>query len=324
MMQPHQEQAWNCLTKDEQQSLLLTLSQGMSTWQASEILKITHYKYLELKARSERLFKLFSDYFEKHPTLIPPHSGASQSFQDYLYGSMIKRLPKEEARIYAGDSAFLLREVSNKYILKNMTRIKELAMDGSDEWQKDFYALIMEFDRWNNYRILPRILQAPTAYQRRSTKKDKIYLGYLHRIPEFKITALVDQYWSNGKPEYRYYVMFISDLWYDGYGVVPIKRSHAIVKELTNLKIYIFEDQLTAEEFGIMVKRYYEKTITPGEGLKFWKKYRELVQSSINYREINNMDFSCETLDKAYGLKRNSIRKMTELKRKREARNKRR
>lgn len=321
MMQPYQEQAWDCLTKDEQQSLLLTLSQGMSTWQASEILKITHYKYLELKARSERLFKLFSDYFEKHPSFIPPKTNLTPSFRDYLYGSMIKRLPKEEARVYAGDSAFLLRAVSNDQILKNMLRLKEAAEDG-DEWLKDLYALIMEFDRWNNYRILPRILQAPTAYQRRSTKKDKIYLRYLHRIPEFKIRALVDMYWSNGKPEYRYYVMFISELWTDGFGVVPIKRDHKIVKELTNLKIYIFEDQLTTEEFGIMVKRYYEKTITPGEGLKFWRKYRELVQSSINYREINNMDFSCEALDQAYNLKRNSIRKMTELKRKREAKSK--
>lgn len=312
MMQPHQEQAWNCLTKDEQQSLLLTLSQGMSTWQASEILKITHYKYLELKARSERLFKLFSDYFEKHPSLVRPGLYLDESFKDYLYGSMLKRLPKEEAKIYAGDSAFLLQAVNRNRIIKNMARIK----DSEDEWDRDLYGLVMEFDRWNNYRILPRVLQAPTAYQRRSTKKDKIYLRYLHKIPDFKIKALVDMYWSNGKPENRYYVMFISNLWKDGFGVVPIKREDKIVKEITSLKIYIFEHFNDAEEFGIMVKRYYEKTVTPGQGLKYWKQYRDIIQRAVNYRQINNMDFSCEALDKAYNLKKNSIHKITELKRK--------
>ena len=312
MMQPYQEQAWECLTKDEQKSLLLTLSQGMSTWQASEILKITHYKYLELKARSERLFRLFSDYFEKHSSLFRPELYLDESFKDYLYGSMIKRLPKEEAKVYAGDSAFLLQAINRSRIVKNMTWIKE----SENEWDRDLYTLIMEFDRWNNYRILPRVLQAPTAYQRRSTKKDKIYLRYLHKIPDFKIKALVDLYWSKGKPENRYYVMFLSNLWKDGFGIVPIKREDKIVKEITSLKIYIFEQFGDAEEFGIMVKRYYEKTVTPGQGLKYWRQYREIIQRAINYREINNMDFSCESLDRAYNLKKNSIRKITELKRK--------
>lgn len=38
-MEDYQEKAWECLTKEEQNSLFLTLSQGLSTWKTGEILK---------------------------------------------------------------------------------------------------------------------------------------------------------------------------------------------------------------------------------------------------------------------------------------------
>ena len=70
---------------------------GLSTWEAGEILKMSHYKYLELKARAEKFFKLFSDYFELHPSLVNPKSPIEPRFRDYIFGAMVKRLPKEEA-----------------------------------------------------------------------------------------------------------------------------------------------------------------------------------------------------------------------------------
>ena len=170
----------------------------------------------------------------------------------------------------------------------------------------------MEFDRWNNYRILPRILQAPTPFKRRSTKKDKVYLSFLNRIPDFKIRAMVDIYWRHGKPEKRYYCAFISTIFPDGYTVVPIVRKKNVVQEITDTKIYIFEDRLDAEEFGLLVSQYFLNTAGISRAMKFWKRYRELIQNAINYREINNMDFTCENLEMAYHLKRKSIRQIAE------------
>ena len=37
--------AWNCLTKEEQQSLSLSISYGKSSWEVGEIMGIVHYKY---------------------------------------------------------------------------------------------------------------------------------------------------------------------------------------------------------------------------------------------------------------------------------------
>lgn len=303
-MEKHHQLAWDCLTELEQQCLYLNLGQGLSTWRAGEILKVTHYKYLELKARAEKLFKLFSDYFEIHPSLIRPDSFLDTRFQDYIYGCITRRLSKEEASIYAGDSSWLLRPVKREHIIRSMQRLKGSSV--KNEWDRDLYALILEFDRWNNFRILPKILQAPSPYKRRNSKRDKVYLQYLHRIPGFKIRALVDMYWRAGKPENRYYVAFIStDVFKkQGYSVVPIKRNEDIVKRITGLKVYIFEDYDDADQFGIMAYSYFENTSSVREGLNFWKDYRELVERAINYREINNMDFTIGELDMAYSLKR--------------------
>lgn len=302
-MEKNQEMAWDCLTEMEQQSLFLSFSQGLSTREVGEIMKLSHYKFLEVKARAERFFKLFSDYFDLYPDLVRPDAPISRVFRDFLYGALVKRLSKDDSLVYAGDSSWLLRPVNRDHIIKYMGKLKE----SDNIWDKDLHKLIMEFDRWNNFRILPRILQAPSAYKRRTTKKDKIYLQFLHRVPDFKIRAMVDMYWRNGKPENRYYVAFISTYFDLGYTVVPILKDKHIVKEITDTKIYIFNDRVDAEEFGLMVSDYFANTSDIKRGMKFWKRYRELVETAINYREINNMDFTCENLEMAYNLKRKPI-----------------
>ena len=305
-MEKYQERAWDCLTSNEQNCLYLNFSQGLSARRSGEIMKIAHYKYLELKARAEKFFKLYSDFFAIHNDIFRPDAPVGEKFRDYIYGCILRRLPKLEATEYAGDSAWLLKKKKNKHIIRGMETLKA----STNQWDKDTYAFIMEFDRWNNFRILPRILQAPSAYKRRGNKKDKIYLKYLHRIPDSRIRAMVDIYWSNGRPDKRYYIAMLSEIFEDGYGVVPIKRKPEIVSELTKNKIYIFEEQIDADKFGLMVYHYFEKTSNIKLGLAFWKEYRELIETAINYREINNMDFTCENLDMAYNLKRKPIHKL--------------
>ena len=68
-MNEAQQKAWSCLIDKEQQSLFLQLSESKSSWEAGEILKLSHYKYLEIRERSEKFFRLFSDFFEKHTSI---------------------------------------------------------------------------------------------------------------------------------------------------------------------------------------------------------------------------------------------------------------
>lgn len=314
-MEKYQQQAWECLTEKEQNSLYLTLAHGKSGREVEDILKITHYKYLELKVRSEKFFKLFSDYFELHSTLINPEAPLDRYFKDYLYASMIKRMPKEEAQVYAGESAWLLKPVRDPQILRNMLRLKESAKDC--KWDSDLYALILEFDRWNNYRILPRELRAPTPYKQKANKLYKAYMKYLHKIPQSKISSLIDYFWiptSKKNIHHRYFTVFISRKYPEGYVVVPIKKKDdQKIQELTNLKMYIFGDRINAEEFGIMVSTYFLEVNDVKRGHKFWREFGEVLETAINYRDINNMDFTPNSLDMAYSLRRRPERNFHKL-----------
>lgn len=83
-----------------------------------------------------------------------------------MFRETVKR---KEASLYTGDSAQLLPKVNTKNIERNMKWLKE----SEDEWDKDTLRLILEFDRWNNFRILPRMLQQPSAFKRRSNKRTR-------------------------------------------------------------------------------------------------------------------------------------------------------
>ena len=83
-MNEYQKKAWDCLTPTEQQSLFLQLSESKSSWEAGEILKLSHYKYLEIKERSEKFFRLFSDFFEIHESIFRPDCPCERNFQDYI------------------------------------------------------------------------------------------------------------------------------------------------------------------------------------------------------------------------------------------------
>lgn len=300
-MEPYQERAWSWLTEKEQQSLFLTLSQGLSTWEVSSIMKIHHYKYLELKARSEKLFKLFSDFLEIHDNIFRPNSRISKRFQDYIIASIEKRMTKDDAIHQTGDSSWYLVPVRKPLIIKSIEALKV----SKDPWDKDTYALIMEFDRWNNFRILPRILQARSPYKRRNNKKTKIYLNYICRIPEFKLRAITDQYWTQNAKDTGY-IALISQTIYSpqGYQIVPLNLNREGVQEAMNkLKILVFPKRLYAEQFGILMQNYMTKASVQ-EGQQFWKNYSEVVEKAINYKIVFNEDFTVYDLDTAYQLKR--------------------
>lgn len=63
-MTPYQQKAWECLKEEERQCLFLSLSENKSSCEASQIMGITHYKYIELRERAEKFFRLFGDFLK--------------------------------------------------------------------------------------------------------------------------------------------------------------------------------------------------------------------------------------------------------------------
>ena len=306
-MKKSEQRAWDILTQNEQNSLFLTLGKGLSSWESGEMLKIAHYKYLELKERAEKFFKMFTEYFELSESLINPNAPVDNKFRDYVEGCIEKRLTKAECLRYVGDSSLCVTGISSNHIVKNMERLKA----SKDPWDIRLFKLIMEFDRWNNWRILPRSIQAPSAYKRRNNKREKIYINYMNKLPSYKVSAIYDLYRYSRKKQTKpcYYICLISKELFDGgYSIIPIKTDEDIVDKLSKLYIYVFKDKEFADIFGYQVTSFESKINKPTLGQKFWPQFRENIQRAINYPSVNNIDFYTEKLDMAYSINRRSNR----------------
>lgn len=310
-MEKHQERAWDILTETERNSLFLQMSQGQSSWEAGEILGISHYKYLELRERSVKFFKMFSEFFYKWGNLFNPKSPVDERFRDYIEACIEKRMSRKDAVSYSGDSSQLVTEIHRRTIIKNMNRLKE----SKNEWDIDLYHMIMEFDRWNNSRILPRSIQQMSAYKRRNNKREKIYIQYLHKIPDWKIKAIIDCYQYNPKKNKGNFIcVFSTTLFEDGYQIVRIKDDKVVIKKISELSMYIFENEKIADAFGYMVSTFFEKTKGPKLGIKFWQEYRDLLKLAINFNQVNNLDFYSDKLDMAYEIPNKYRKQKTDIK----------
>lgn len=300
-MEDYQKRAWDCLTDVERQSLFLQLSNGKSTWEVGTILKISHYKYLEIRERSEKFFRLFSDYFQLHEAIFRPDSPCDDQFKDYIEGVIEKRLTRRESALRMGDSSNLVHKIRVSLIERNIKRLKE----SENTWDKDTLTLIMEFDRWNNFRILPKMLQQPSAYKRRVNKRDKVYIKYLlERVPDWIHEKIIERFKYRARPHIKkYWVCLISPSLYkdsNGYLLLPIRPTEESITEMNRFFIYVFEDKEDADTFGFMVNTYLDKTTEVKTGQKFWPEYRYTVQKALNYNSVNNIDFNVKTLDMAY------------------------
>lgn len=315
-MTPAQNKAWNCLKQIEQQSLFLQLSNGKSAWESGNILNLSHYKYLEIRERSMKFFKMFTEFFEKHPSLFNPQGPCEELFVNYMTGIIEYRLSRKEASGFTGDSSSLINSYRSRVIIRNMQRLK----DSEDGWDKDTLRLIFEFDRWNNFRILPKMWQQPSAYKRRINKTEKIYINYLlYKFPEWLHEKILEKFkyhnTGNNKKVERYYITLISRKLYDnGYYTFQIKASLETVKELTKFYLYVFKDKIDAEQFGYMVANYNSKTSSVKLGQKFWPEYRQVVRESVNYLQVNNLEFGVKSIDMAYGISRNSSKRVNKRK----------
>ena len=297
-----QAQAWEWLLPIEQNSLFLILGTGKTSWEVGEMLNISHYKYIELRERSETFFKMFYNFLQKHPHLFRPDGPCQEEFKDYMEALICHRKTRKEAILHTGSSVNLLNEVNMKKVELNINRLKL----SDDEWDRDTLKLIQEFDRWNNFRILPKMLQLPSAYKRRLNKRHKIYINYLlnsTKMPEWLIERIKERfYFKTNKEDNKWYISLISTKVFPemGYSVISVKKDPEVLKDLTKFYIYVFSSKEDADSFGFKIANYKIQTSRVRLGQRFWPEYREIVERAINYKFINNLDFDMKILEKAY------------------------
>lgn len=279
------KKAWSILNTDEQTALSIQYGIGKSSWQSGEIMEKSHYKYLEIKYRAEHFLKMFTRHFNLYPNFIPNClSNTHQDILCYLTYCIIDRKKIFDAytlTIHKYPENTSTKDLKNK-IIDFFTKIDESSVNIH---KIEFINLVKEFDRWNNFRILPEEIREPSAFKRRLKNNYKKHIAIYTSLPSLSIIKLVD---ICKKKHGKLYWPYLEGK--NTPKVISIKNDKKTIDLLTSMCLYLFEDNNVAQQYIDEVSSYHLKNQKACiDGLNFWPKYRELIKKSINYKEIQNI-----------------------------------
>lgn len=277
--------AFKILKKEEQASLTLKNIQGKSSWQAGEILKKSHYKYLEISTRAAKFFELFNQHYNLYETLVPFELPINEHFKRYIELCIEKRLK-------IGDT---IKLIDNPLYQKNSTReplicegILDLKHSKSIHAQ-NLYNAIMEFDRYNNFRILPKLVQEPSGFKRRNKTRFKKHLTISVTLQPYTLFRIKEIFQLNTKLLQN--EGFVALTHYPhSQDIIRVNAGKDVLKRFSAISLYVFKEKDKAEEYIQLVFEYLSQTQKdPRKGQIFWPTFRNLIKESLNYNEVNNI-----------------------------------
>jgi len=294
--------AWNLLTKDEQTALVFTNNFGKSTWEAGEMMKKSHYKFLEIKTRAQMLFETFNAHFEKYDgELFPESLELPMSFKLYLQLTILSRKKPNEAVKIMDIPSWKRRNSKESAILEVM---EELSKSKSEDKQ-DLWRLILDYDRINKFRILPLSIQEKSIYKRRNKTRYRKYLTLYTRLPHFSVMMLIDKYHSNNDKVEKYFLPVISKELPNHYSIIEVKKTEREkgrhFDEVKSLGLFIYDNAREAIKFAELLSTYfYVLEKNPKTGQQFWPKARTLMEAAINFNEIDHIAMGREGLPEIF------------------------
>lgn len=284
------KKAWAVLDDKEKMAIELMTIYGKSSWEAGEIMGIAHFKLLEIHKRAVRFFELFTYHFETYGSLFPKElSFLRNDFKEYMTGVILERGKVKDVT----DRMYNWREWS---ITESRARViddqlKKLQLSQLNS-ARDLYQLILDFDAWNNFRVLPESWQEPSAYKRRNKVRDNKHLKNLISVPSVSLDFIWDKYNYSGKYQRAYVPLFSRD-YPEGYKLMAIQFSAKKIKAMNNYCLYVFDNEILARRFAVTVADYYlqeRKEVKSGQ--IFWQKFRELKELAVNFTQLEHVNIS--------------------------------
>ena len=281
-----QNKAWMLLSEEEQLALKLNLGLKKSTWKAGEIMRKSHYKLIEIKDRGRTFLKIFSNHFNEYHKLIPDGVTISPDLRTYLEATIIRRKRISQA----------IGEIDNPLYHHISTREESIALEVT-KWkssvripERELYNLIMDFDRWNNFRIMPKSIQEPSAFKRRDKNRLKKHLKIGTSIPAIshKVIKTRFEHKTNRKANVGYLSLITAEP--QRVEIIKVKTGADNLALLSKASLYIFPSHDIAQEYLSITLEYIRKDAKHCiEGLKFWPRYRAIIKSALNYETIQNI-----------------------------------
>lgn len=289
------DEAWEILNNDEKTALSLSLGHSKSTWEAGEIMSKAHFKYLEIQKRSRKFLEIFTNHFEKYNGLFPEGINMSFAFKEYLTLTIIERKNISKATKQMEDPSYGVASRRNKLLINEIIRLRA----NTTPEAVDLYNLIMDFDRWNNFRILPVEIQEPSAFKRRNKARNVKHLKNITSLPQFSVLKVIERYSYSGKYQ-KVYLPLISGFLEEDYRIITVKKKATITNEITSIGLFLFTSRAKAESFGRLVAGYFINSVKNCKtGQRFWPEFRVLLSEAYNYKELENIYKSRTYLDNA-------------------------
>jgi len=297
------DKAWALLSEDEQLAVTLKYGHGKSTWEAGEIMSKSHYKFLEIESRGKKFLKIFTEHFEFYECLIPPYVKMDKNIRKYFDYTIGKRIKPKKAIDKINDNMFSIPSFRNVAISKEIERL----VNHKEVVEKNLGNLILDFDRWNNYRILPLDIQEPSAFKRRNKNIQKNNIKNLLNLNTYTVEWVIKTYKfiTKSNNHNSLYTPIFSKFIMPDKRVLKIQNTEENIAELSKIGLFIFPTEDEAWKLYDHIKHHdIEEPKTCKEGQRFWPLYRILVKKSVNYNRIQKripsrkfLEFTTEDID---------------------------
>lgn len=278
------KKAWAILTKDEQAALMLKYTQDKSSWEAGEILGRSHYKYLEIQSRAKRFLEIFTEHFLAYDEVISPYLSGSKEIKYYFKLTVEGRNTLSDAHEKLDQ---LFGSSGKKYRNRLIAELLYHWRDNGDTHEQLAYNIIMEFDRWNNFRILPRYIQEPSAFKRRNKNIHKRHVKMTCQLPSISVEHLEDVF----RPKSNQKILYLPCITLENTKkIIKLKRTKQVLEMINKTQLYVFDKPELAQTYIDAVGKYrLVEERTCRDGLEFWPIYRDLIKRSLNYMEVQQM-----------------------------------
>lgn len=289
------KKAFSVLRVEEKASLSLQKVHMKSTWQAGEILEKSHYKYLEIKQRAEKFFELFTHHYNTYDKLIPEKLDLNPYFEQYLILCIEKRLKIRDVINQIDNPLYQKEKTRDPLIERGILELKESKSLNA----QNLYHVLMDFDRYNNFRVLPKSVQEPSAFKRRNKTRFKKHLTISVSLGPYTLHRIKELFETNARniksPGY------VSIAHYPHSSeIIRINASEDNLKYFSSISMYIFKHKEQAQEYKDLTFGYLDQeNRDPKRGLIFWPEFRNLIKESLNYDLVNNIAPTRKSLETA-------------------------
>lgn len=233
---------------------------------------------------------MFTTYLDLYGDIPPAPNNMADNFRDYIRLLLKERRHMKETIAIIGNKTYKKGKGREEILEEAMYQLKHSELTS----ERDLYDLIIEFDRWNNFRILPRKLQQPSAFKRRNKSRELKHLKNICDMPPYSIRKIRKTYIIESPHRKGYYLPIISN---DVGGLVIILKvstGKRVVNEISQLGLFLFSTNDEAIEFSDLVTRYlypkrYSDSNSVIRGLSFWTPYRKLISQAVNHDKAYNL-----------------------------------